>query len=217
MNQETKLIIGIPTINRADLLNEALINYFEDFKNTEIFIIDNGNQELVTRENKFVIYRPESNLNVSGSWNAIMDYAKRVKATHVLMLNDDVYLGKTEEQILSLIEWNKDYGFYNSYCNWSSFILNVKAFNSIGKFDQACFPNYFNDNDYFYRMKLLDIKMCYTKALDPIVYRNSMTIAKDPSLNNYFMQYRQNYIDKWGGLPTEETYTTPFNQWYNNI
>ena len=34
-----KLIIGIPTINRADLLNEALEKYFEDFKDTEIFTV----------------------------------------------------------------------------------------------------------------------------------------------------------------------------------
>ena len=52
-----KLIIGIPTINRADLLNEALANYFEDFKNTEIVICDNGKQEIITRERNFVIYK----------------------------------------------------------------------------------------------------------------------------------------------------------------
>jgi GT2 family glycosyltransferase len=207
-----KLIIGIPTINRADLLNEALIKYFEDFQNTEIFIIDNGNQNIVTREKKFAIYRPESNLNVSGSWNSIIDYANRVKATHVLMLNDDVYLGKNEEQINSLIEYNTKYDFFNSYCNWSSFILNLKSYNIIGKFDETCFPNYFNDNDYFYRMKLLKSKICYTHTLDPVIYRNSMTIAKDPSLNDNFMQYRQNYINKWGGLPNEELFKTQFNQ-----
>lgn len=212
MNQETKLIVGIPTINRADLLNEALEKYFEDFKNTEIFIVDNGGQELITREKKFVIYRPEENLNVSGSWNLIMDYANRINATHVLMLNDDVYLGKAEDTILTLIEWNKKQGFFNSYCNWSSFILEVATFNKVGLFDQSNFPNYFNDNDYFYRMQLMDVSMCYTHTLDPIVYRNSMTIAKDPSLNQNFMVYRQNYINKWGGLPTQETFITPFNK-----
>jgi GT2 family glycosyltransferase len=212
MNQETKLIIGIPTINCADLLNEALIKYFEDFKNTEIFIVDNGNQEIVTREKQFVIYRPESNLNVSGSWNLIMDYANRVGATHVLMLNDDVYLGKEEQEINSLIELNNHIGFFNSYYYWSSFILNVKEYNRIGIFDQQHFPNYFNDNDFFYRMQLLETKMSFTHTLDPVVQRNSMTIAKDPSLNSRFMEYRQNYINKWGGLPTQETYTTPFNQ-----
>jgi GT2 family glycosyltransferase len=212
MNQETKLIIGIPTINRADLLNEALIKYFEDFQNTEIFIVDNGNQDIVTREKKFVIYRPESNLNVSGSWNLIMDYANRVGANNVLMLNDDVYLGKTEKTINLFLETNQGYGFYNSFYNWSSFILKVKEFNRVGIFDQQNFPNYFNDNDYFYRMQLLDVNIYYTHILDPVVYRNSMTIEKDPSLNSRFMEYRQNYINKWGGLPAEEIFTTPFNQ-----
>jgi glycosyltransferase involved in cell wall biosynthesis len=60
-----KLIIGIPTINRADLLNEALANYFEDFKDTEIVICDNGKQDIITRERNFVLYRPEQNLGVS--------------------------------------------------------------------------------------------------------------------------------------------------------
>ena len=58
MNQNFKIIIGIPTLNRADLLNEALEKYFEDFKDTEIFIVDNGKQNIITREEKFAIYKP---------------------------------------------------------------------------------------------------------------------------------------------------------------
>jgi GT2 family glycosyltransferase len=207
-----KLIIGIPTINRADLLNEALANYFEDFKNTEIFIVDNGNQEIITRENNFVIYRPETNLNVSGSWNIIMDYAKKVNATNVLMLNDDVYLGKTELEIQTILRLWKDVPFFNSEMNWCSFIMSIDGFNKVGSFDEKSFPNYFNDNDMFYRMKLLNIDMVYTAMLNPVIYRNSMTIAKDPTLNERFLEYRQNYINKWGGLPTREIFTTPFNE-----
>lgn len=212
MNNNIKLIVAIPTINRADLLNEALEKYFEDFKETHIAICDNGKQDIITREENFMIYRPEENLNVSGSWNMLMDYANRIGGTHVLILNDDVYLGKTEEQILSLIKSNLDCGFYNSFYNWCSFIIEVNHYNKVGIFDQQYFPNYFNDNDYFYRMQLLESKMIYTHLLDPVVYRNSMTIAKDPSLNSRFLEYRQNYIDKWGGLPHTETFTTPFNR-----
>jgi glycosyltransferase involved in cell wall biosynthesis len=98
-----KIIIGIPTLNRADLLNEALQKYFEDFKDTEIFIVDNGKQNIITREEKFAIYRPEENLGVAKSWNTIMDYADKLEATHVLMLNDDIYLGKTEHEIKMVI------------------------------------------------------------------------------------------------------------------
>lgn len=212
MNQEIKLIIGIPTINRADLLNESLSNYFEDFEETEIFIVDNGNQDIITREENFAIYRPKENLNVSGSWNTIMDYADKVNATHVLMLNDDIVLGRTEHEIKLLIKNNPDIPFFNSLMNWCSFILTVDAYKKIGGFDELYFPNYFNDNDYCYRMRLLELKRLNTSFLNPIIYRNSMTIAKQPSLNNRFMEYRQNYINKWGGLPTEEKYITKFNQ-----
>jgi hypothetical protein len=46
---------------------------------------------------------------------------------------------------------------------------------------------------------------------NPEVYRNSSTIAKNPSLNTYFDKNKQRYIDKWGGLPTQEKYELPWN------
>jgi GT2 family glycosyltransferase len=206
-----KLIIGIPTINRADLLNEALANYFEDFKNTEIVICDNGKQEIITREKNFVVYKPESNLGVSGSWNMIMDYAEKVKATHVLMLNDDIYLGKSEEEISAIIRlWKPE--FLCTELNWCSFMLSVDAYLKVGKFDENFFPAYFEDNDYFRRMLLADVPMIFNGMLNPVIYRNSMTIQKTPELNNGFEKNRQYYISKWGGLPTQETFGTPFNQ-----
>jgi GT2 family glycosyltransferase len=209
---ETKLIIGIPTINRADLLNEALEKYFEDFQDTEIFIVDNGNQSIITREKKFAIYKPAENLGVAKSWNIIMDYADKLDATHVLMLNDDIYLGKTEHEIKMLIRNNENVDFINSFYNWCSYILKVEAWKIAGKFDEDFFPAYFEDNSFDYKMTLSGRKKTWTSFLDPLVYRNSMTIAKDPALNNRFEHNRQLYIRMWGGIPTEEKYITKFNQ-----
>jgi GT2 family glycosyltransferase len=207
-----KLIIGIPTLNRADLLNEALSGYFEDFKDNEIFIVDNGNQSIITREEKFAIYRPEENLGVAKSWNYIMDYAEKVDATHVLMLNDDIYLGRTEHEIKMVIKNNQNADFINSFQNWCSFILKVDMWKKAGKFDEEFFPAYFEDNSFDYKMSLMKANKTWTSFLDPIVYRNSMTIAKEPSLNNRFAQNRAMYIDMWGGLPSEEIYLTKFNK-----
>jgi GT2 family glycosyltransferase len=212
MNNDFKFIVAIPTINRADLLNEALERYFEDFKDTHIAICDNGKQSIITREENFMIYRPEENLNVSGSWNMLMDYADKINATHVLMLNDDVVLGRTEHEIKMLIKNNPDVPFINSLMNWCSFILTIDGYKKIGGFDESYFPNYFNDNDYCYRMRLLGLERLNTSFLNPVIYRNSMTIALNPSLNNRFMEYRQNYINKWGGLPMEEKYLSEFNK-----
>jgi len=207
-----KLIIGIPTLNRADLLNEALEKYFEDFQNTEIFIVDNGNQSIITREEKFAIYRPTENLGVAKSWNHIMDYADKVQATHVLMLNDDIYLGRTEHEIRMVLRNSVDADFINSFHNWCCFILTTDMWNKAGKFDEEFFPAYFEDNSFDYKMSLVNAKKSWTSFLDPVMYRNSMTIAKDPSINNRFALNKQMYIDMWGGLPTEEKYLTKFNK-----
>ena len=212
MNQDFKFIVAIPTINRADLLNEALEKYFEDFKDTHIAICDNGKQNIITREENFMIYRPEENLGVAKSWNMLMDYADKIEATHVLVLNDDIYLGKTEHEINMLIRNNMDADFINSFHNWCSYILKVEAWKIAGKFDEEFFPAYFEDNSFDYKMTLIEAKKTWTSFLDPLVYRNSMTIAKDPALNNRFQQNRELYIQMWGGLPTEEKYITKFNQ-----
>ena len=212
MNQDFKFILAIPTINRADLLNEALQKYFEDFKDTHIAICDNGKQEIITREENFIIYRPEENLGVAKSWNMLMDYADKINATHVLMLNDDIYLGRTEHEINMLIRNNKEADFINSFQNWCSYVLRVEAWKKAGKFDEEFFPAYFEDNSFDYKMTLTEAKKTWTSFLDPLVYRNSMTIAKDPALNNRFTQNRELYIRMWGGLPTEEKYLTKFNE-----
>ena len=207
-----KLIIGIPTLNRADLLNEALEKYFDDFKDTDIFIVDNGNQSIITREEKFAIYRPAENLGVAKSWNMIMDYADKLDATHVLMLNDDIYLGRTEHEIKMVLKNNENADFINSFQNWCSYILTVDIWKKAGKFDEEFFPAYYEDNSFDYKMSLIQARKTWTSFLDPIVYRNSMTIAKEPTLNSRFMLNRQMYIDMWGGLPTEEKFTTKFNK-----
>jgi GT2 family glycosyltransferase len=212
IERKFKLLVGIPTINRADLLNEALAEYFEDFASTEIVICDNGNQDIITREKMFVIYRPPQNLGVAGSWNMIMDYAERLGFTHVLMLNDDIMLGRTGYEIKLLIEQNLEVPFINSYQNWCSFILRVDAWKQVGGFDTEFFPAYFEDNSFCYKMRLANMERVHTFVLNPFVYRNSMTIAKEPSLNNNFMRNRQVYIDMWGGLPNEEKYTTKYNK-----
>ncbi len=206
-----RFVVAIPTLNRADLLNQALANYFIDFKETLIVMFDNGNTEMLGREHNFKILRSETNLGVAKSWNLLMEIAEKQKATHVLMLNDDVYLGKTETQIQSVLQIWKNMDFVNSYQQWSSYILTVQAWKEFGKFDENIFPAYFEDNDAHYRMKLLDMNMVYTEKLNPVIFRNSMTIEKDASLNEDFLKNRSYYIKKWGGAPNKEKFLVPFN------
>ena len=65
-----QFLVGIPTINRADLLNEVLPKYYEDFYKNDIFIIDNGNQNIIEREEKFHLLKPNKNLGVDHAFDA---------------------------------------------------------------------------------------------------------------------------------------------------
>ena len=94
--------IGIPTLNRADLLNQALHHYFKIFKNTEIFIIDNGSQQILSRDHLFNIDSPSENLGVSKSWNLLCDKIFKTY-DYALILNDDIEMGTSETAISSFI------------------------------------------------------------------------------------------------------------------
>jgi hypothetical protein len=61
-------------------------------------------------------------------------------------------------------------------------------------------------------MQLANVPIIVNPMLNPVIYRNSMTIQKSPELNSGFEKNRQYYISKWGGQPTQETFATPFNQ-----
>jgi hypothetical protein len=57
-----------------------------------------------------------------------------------------------------------------------------------------------------------DVFVLREPGLDPTLYRNSMTITKDPKLNSNFERNKKLYVAKWGGEPHKETYTTPYGQ-----
>jgi hypothetical protein len=60
-------------------------------------------------------------------------------------------------------------------------------------------------------MKLAGVKIKYEDDLNPDVYLNSQTILKDPLLGNY-INNKELFIKKWGGMPNEEVYTIPYNK-----
>lgn len=202
--------IGIPTINRYDLLQPSLVKYFQDFNQTEIVIIDNGNQGIKVEGDGIEIIKQERNLGVSGSWNLLCDRIFE-KHDYAVILNDDIYLGKTDSQIRLFLFENSIWDFYVGTGTWCAFILPKKTWKSVGRFDENFYPAYFEDNDYHYRMKLQKKTYFQSEFLNPEVYRNSQTIAKDASLNNHFKDNQNYYVKKWGGEPGKELFATPEN------
>jgi GT2 family glycosyltransferase len=206
--------IGIPTLNRADLLLPTLAKYVtEDFKDIEIHIIDNGKQDL-SFLNVFpnvYLYEQEHNIGVAASWNKLCKIIFE-KHNHALIINDDVYLGYNTDTINSVIE-KYEYSLVQSYVSWSVILMSKYMYDYIGDFDETFYPAYYEDSDYLYRMKLKGIRQDVEAELNPQTVRISMTQERDPELVNASMQAnRLRYIEKWGNSPLLETFLTPYNK-----
>jgi len=208
-----KLLIGIPTINRADLLNGALAKYHECYPNTDILVVDNGQQNIDTHNPRLRVFSQTSNLGVSASWNLIARTAFNEGYTHALILNDDIELVRHERELYADIEKHPDNVFLVQLGTWCSFVVPKRVYEEVGPFDEQFFPAYFEDNDYAMRIKCNpNVGIDWEQGLCPTLYRNSMTIQRDNTLNQNFMNNQNKYVAKWGGLPNQETFTTPYGQ-----
>ncbi len=203
--------IAIPSINRADLLCEALRVYRDTFRETEILICDNGRQNLLQSSDNVKVFKQKRNLGVSGSWNFL---AKKVfeKYAHVLILNDDVIIQKKYAELTPFAEPNLSSDFIYAEVGFAAFFLSLKTYRIVGEFDEGFYPAYFEDNDYLYRMKLKNLNIQQTEALNPEVFRVSQSIALNPGLNLRFEINKQRYIKKWGGMPLHEVFKTAYNR-----
>jgi len=206
-----KFAIGIPTLNRADLLNKALDLYFKNLPDVKIFILDNGNQNIKSRKNNFEIIKSKENLGVARSWNKLCSEIFK-EHDYALILNDDIQID-LEQKPLNNFLINKDFDLIKclDIFHLSCFALTKACFNKL-KFDEAFYPAYFEDKDYLYRMKLKKLKILIHDYINPCVFSNSATIEKDPSINKNFFSLQHFYMKKWGNLPGKELFRTPFNE-----
>lgn len=203
--------IGIPTINRADLLNPTLEKYLIDFPNTMILIVDNGNQKIIEHK-RILVYRPGHNLGVAASWNYLCKQIFTIlEIPYALILNDDIYLGKFEHEITECINKLREESLLVNQGTWCSFIMPASTFGRVGEFDEGFKIAYFEDEDYSYRLKLAGTPHFSTAGLKPLKFINSASVARDAGLNQMFEPNRQYYTKKWGGQPKHETFKKPFN------
>jgi GT2 family glycosyltransferase len=209
--QQNKFAIGIPTLNRFDLLHPALLFYVRDFPYTKIYIIDNGKQGIndKIKHPNITVIENDTNIGVSASFNMLFEIIYK-EHDYAIMLNDDIYLGRKDWEIDNLLtNYKKD--FYVCMLEWCVFILPKKTHKLIGNFDESFYPAYYEDNDYQYRMKLLGKAPFKIPFLNPFLYKTSQTLDMEPSIKTFAEKNKEFYIKKWGGLPDKETFKKPFN------
>lgn len=205
--------ILIPTINRADLLMEALREYPTLYPTAEIIVLDSGSQD-IPEYHRYRLLKSHNRMGVAASWNHLIKYAISLGEQNFLVLNDDIILKAGENEIEALITKHNDGNTFvrsQEFYNWSAYILNKTIFEKVGDFDENFVKCFFEDNDYQYRMKLNKVNILYSEKLNAEVYRNSSTIQKEPLLGDYIAN-QEYYIGKWGGTPGYEIYLTPQNR-----
>jgi hypothetical protein len=215
-----KVVIGIPTINRADLLKGCLKDIAEVLPDIHgLIIVDNGLQKFKVPEalkDKTHVHSAKKNLGVAASWNYIMkkgfgEGADDFNADYVYIINDDVVLGHSLESIYAAINENPDaYNILGSG-SFSNFLVAKKAYYEIGRFDETFYPAYFEDNDWDRRCSLSNTPSAVTKHLVLKTFRNSCSIAKNRKLNNNFQKNRKYFMKKWGGPPKKVKFKVPFD------
>ena len=201
--------IGIPTLNRYDLLKPSLAMYKLDFPNINIHIINNG-IENINEEAKIKVHRTYRNIGVAASWNRLCKIIFSEGHENALILNDDIYLGKKESEIIELCSTYKN-SFIRATPDFCAFIISKHVWDEVGEFDECFFPAYYEDKSYDYRMKLKRIMRIKTPRLNPHIYNSSKTLEKYSELMELIRQNRTLYTKMWGGEPERETFKKPFN------
>lgn len=206
----------IPTLNRSDLIDRTIESSLAGIiKPDKIYIIDNGKQDFseYVRKTVYNIIVPGYNLGVATSWNWFINNVGEIR----IICNDDVIF--FDDTIKIMIE-NYDSnnitypGGVPSANAFSCYIVSDSVVDRVGLFDESISPNYayFEDNDYFRRMTLLDIKLKHIPNAKLTHFVSSSLKKGIPNHNQLFNKAKKNYIAKWGGLPHKEKYLTPYNK-----
>lgn len=219
-----KYLLGIPYVNRPDLLREAL-NSVKPFWPYTLLIDNSLQRELSTNlgASNFLppgvkVYQPSVPLTFSQSMNLLQDLAKEQQCDAILyMHNDAAAQPGTPEAFLSILESlvndpNKKWGvLFTNYDTLAAY--NVEAARVVGRWDTT-FPDYFSDNDYYRRLKLAGYELVESNLA--VSHHGSSTINSNESLafktSVTFPLYQLYYQTKWGGPTGKEKFQTPFNK-----
>jgi hypothetical protein len=172
----------------------------------------------------YIMPQWKTNWPLAKAWNIGVGEAFEDGCDYALVINDDAFvesdtidklvvaLSATELSLVSATERpGKD------AVHFSCFMVGREIFERVGYFDENFKPIYFEDNDFIYRMRLLNVG---SQGIDDAFFEHkgsrSLEIKREqgqgPQHDEEFRANQDYYVKKWGGQPGLETYRTPFNK-----
>jgi GT2 family glycosyltransferase len=205
-------VLGIPILNRPDMLRELLGSI--DYPIGRVLIIDNGNvvpeSEVEDAAGRGItIVKPGHNLGVAASWNSIIRATPQ--APWWMISNFDLAFAPGDlERLDKHMETQGGIALLGSF---SAFGLDREVVKKVGLFDENFHPAYFEDNDFDYRARMAEVPFVSLPA--GLTHRISSTLNNSLHYqrrnSETFPANREYFQQKWGGQPYREVYTTPFN------
>lgn len=171
----------VPVLNRYDLLQRMLSSV--DFPVGHLLVIDNGASAVeedieidVPDVVEHTTYLPmPANFGVAASWNlGIKCFPHHDRW---FFASNDVVFGPGALEKLS--EARSDaLTLAGVFPFWQAFALGYEAVRTVGLFDEAFFPAYFEDDDY--KRRALNAGVPIVSCDFPIAHDNSSTLKSDP-------------------------------------
>lgn len=188
----------VPVLNRPDLLRRLVASI--DFPVGDLLVIDNGRvvSELrpVPHVQRLHVLRMPTNLGVPASWN--LGIKALPFAPWWLIVNSDAaFIAGSLERFAT--EARRDALVLSGGAPaWCAFALGDEVVSTVGLFDEAIFPAYFEDNDYERRCMYHGFPVVGSGI--PMHHDNSSTIRSDAKLaaanDRTFQANRNYYFDK---------------------
>jgi GT2 family glycosyltransferase len=202
-------VLGVPILNRPDLLDKMLASI--DVPVGRTVIVDNG--EVVDSRDRATVICPGHNLGVAASWNLVIRTTP--DAPWWAMVNFDLVFAPGD---LARLAEHMDasigpLGMVALLGTFSAFGIDRAAIDRAGLFDENLYPAYMEDNDFDYRCRLAGVPMAGLPA--GLSHDISSTIRSSDAYRREnartFPLNAAYYQEKWGGPPRSEVFTTPFN------
>ena len=211
-----KYILGIPFVNRPDLLERAIQSVRPLWQHT--IIIDNSDTGLDPSKWPVPVVRPPVPLTFSQTMNLLQRLAAERTCDCLLFMHNDAEAGPgTPEHLLTITEqamasgrcWGVVFTHYDALAAFS-----MAMARDVGPWDTTL-PQYFADNDYYRRVRLAGYETIETD-LEVIHHNNASNTVKGDQrlsfLNSVtYPLYERYYSVKWGGPPGCEAYDWPFD------
>lgn len=213
-----KRFIFIPVVNHFDLLEKA-INSVPNGLFNDYFIFNNSGKKIPIDTKHFTVIDRFGRLTFKQTQNAMREYAIINNYDYYcFMHNDGEVIDNTVERLINFadnlinqkVKWSAIFTNYDVLCAYST-----ECVKKIGKWGDSKWlesqqSGYYLDNDYYRRMQLSTYRYFFI-GHKGVLHNEFSNTVKDETERRIWDEQREivvkHYIQKWGGLPGEETVT----------